>query len=223
MSYSSEPHLYLQLKTSDTGSSDLSLIRPTGHPESTKSTVSARLIEYQTLALFNLHADTTTTNICMLLLLLLYVYKSGDCCFSAVRTRSSSRLSYERRVASGDLDEGGRRRRGGEAGVKEDLFTRGLHKSVRGRGSRDGGKTAYEMFLEDDGPYSRKLYPPLTPGNAIKITVYTSGGNLFKIIFRASAERVQALPINLRYIYKRFFSVAGNPDIQFGGWLKISC
>ena len=29
---------------------------------------------------------------------------------------------------------------------------------------RDGGKTAYEMFLEDDGPYSRKLYPPLTPG-----------------------------------------------------------
>ena len=46
MSYSSEPHLYLQLKTSDTGSSDLSLIRPTGHPESTKSTVSARLIEY---------------------------------------------------------------------------------------------------------------------------------------------------------------------------------
>ena len=63
--------------------------------------------------------------------------------------------------------------RGGEAGVKEDLFTRGLHKSVRGRGSRDGGKTAYEMFLEDDGPYSRKLYPPLTPGNAIKITVYS--------------------------------------------------
>jgi hypothetical protein len=30
----------------------------------------------------------------------------------AVRTRSSSRLSYERRVASSDLDEGGRRRRG---------------------------------------------------------------------------------------------------------------
>ena len=27
----------------------------------------------------------------------------------------------------------------------------------------------------------------------------------FKIIFRASAERVQALPINLRYIYKRVF------------------
>lgn len=82
-----------------------------------------------------------------------------------MRTRSSSRLSYERRVASSDLDEGGRRRRG-EGGVKEEkeVFTRGLHKSVRGRGSRDGGKTAYEMFLEDDGPYSRKLYPPLTPG-----------------------------------------------------------
>ena len=47
---------------------------------------------------------------------------------------------------------------------EKEVFTRGLHKSVRGRGSRDGGKTAYEMFLEDDGPYSRKLYPPLTPG-----------------------------------------------------------
>ena len=33
----------------------------------------------------------------------------------------------------------------------------------------------------------------------------TKDGNLFKIIFRASAERVQALPINLRYIYKRVF------------------
>ena len=33
----------------------------------------------------------------------------------------------------------------------------------------------------------------------------SSAGNLFKIIFRASAERVQALLINLRYIYKRVF------------------
>ena len=33
----------------------------------------------------------------------------------------------------------------------------------------------------------------------------SSGGNFFKIIFRASAERVQALPINLRYISKRVF------------------
>ena len=35
--------------------------------------------------------------------------------------------------------------------------------------------------------------------------VNISAGNLFKIIFRVSAERVQALPINLRYIYKRVF------------------
>ena len=35
--------------------------------------------------------------------------------------------------------------------------------------------------------------------------IKTSAGNLFKIIFRVSAERVQALPINLRYIYKRVF------------------
>ena len=33
----------------------------------------------------------------------------------------------------------------------------------------------------------------------------SSGGNFFKIIFRASAERVQALPINLRYTYKSVF------------------
>ena len=36
-------------------------------------------------------------------------------------------------------------------------------------------------------------------------------GNLFKIIFRASAERVQALPINLRYIYKRVFHKKAAP------------
>ena len=36
--------------------------------------------------------------------------------------------------------------------------------------------------------------------------VGASAGNLFKIIFRASAERVQELAINLRYIYKRFFT-----------------
>ena len=35
--------------------------------------------------------------------------------------------------------------------------------------------------------------------------VGASAGNLFKIIFRASAERVQELAINLRYIYKRVF------------------
>ena len=38
--------------------------------------------------------------------------------------------------------------------------------------------------------------------------LHTSAGNLFKIIFRASAERVQALQINLLY-----FSLAGSPDI----------
>ena len=37
-------------------------------------------------------------------------------------------------------------------------------------------------------------------------SVDTRAANLFKISFRASAERVQALPINLRYIYKRVFT-----------------
>ena len=98
------------------------------------------------------------------------------------------------------------------------------------------------------------LYLPPLPGptfpGGIRIQIntlhwcfkQTSAGNLFKIIFRVSAERVQALPINLRYIYKRVFHnkycirlchqnkidlltylLAGSHDIQFGGWLKISC
>ena len=37
------------------------------------------------------------------------------------------------------------------------------------------------------------------------VNMTISAGNLFKIIFRASAERMQTLPINLRYIYKRVF------------------
>ena len=37
-------------------------------------------------------------------------------------------------------------------------------------------------------------------------SVDTRAANLFKISFRASAERVQALPINLRHIYKRVFT-----------------
>ena len=41
------------------------------------------------------------------------------------------------------------------------------------------------------------------------------GGNLFKIIFRASAERLQALPINLRYICKRVFHLQALDNIQW--------
>ena len=42
-------------------------------------------------------------------------------------------------------------------------------------------------------------------GTSPTYTLLTSAGNLFKIIFRASAERVQALPINLQIIYQRDF------------------
>ena len=38
-------------------------------------------------------------------------------------------------------------------------------------------------------------------GNDMNLWVFSKDGNLFKIIFRASAERVQALPINLQFIY----------------------
>ena len=41
-----------------------------------------------------------------------------------------------------------------------------IHKTSQRKVSRQGrarSKTPFEMFLEDDGPYSRKLYGPVTP------------------------------------------------------------
>ena len=43
--------------------------------------------------------------------------------------------------------------------------------------------------------------------------VCISAGNLFKIIFRVSAERVQALPIIPPIYLQKSFSLAGSPDI----------
>ena len=66
-----------------------------------------------------------------------------------IRTRSSSRISFERKYDfyESDTEE------------SKPIFTR---KSSSKR-SIDGPKTPFEMFLEDDGPYSRKLYGPVTP------------------------------------------------------------
>ena len=66
-----------------------------------------------------------------------------------VRTRSSSRISFERKFQSEDY----------HLERDKSAFTRG-NGSKRSQG---GAKTPFEMFLEDDGPYSRKLYGPVTP------------------------------------------------------------
>ena len=66
-----------------------------------------------------------------------------------VRTRSSSRISFERKFESEDYH-----------------LERDKSAFIRGNGSKrsqGGAKTPFEMFLEDDGPYSRKLYGPVTP------------------------------------------------------------
>ena len=63
------------------------------------------------------------------------------------RTRSSSRLSYERKF---DTEE---------AEFKVPTY----HQKPNSKEpSREVTKTPFEIFLEDDGPYSRKLYGPVT-------------------------------------------------------------
>ena len=66
-----------------------------------------------------------------------------------LRTRSSSRISFERKYNFDESDT-------------EDSKPIFMRKSSSKR-SIDGPKTPFEMFLEDDGPYSRKLYGPVTP------------------------------------------------------------
>ena len=64
-----------------------------------------------------------------------------------MRTRSSSRISFERKFESEDYH-----------------FERAKPAFIRGNGSkrsRDEAKTPFEMFLENDGPYSRKLFGPI--------------------------------------------------------------
>ena len=65
------------------------------------------------------------------------------------RTRSSSRLSYERKF---DTEE---------AEFKVPTFHPKANNNKET--SREVTKTPFEIFLEDDGPYSRKLYGPVTP------------------------------------------------------------
>ena len=43
-------------------------------------------------------------------------------------------------------------------GTTQGSMTEGLDKKIKAR----EGKTPYEIFLEDDGPYSRRLFAPVT-------------------------------------------------------------
>ena len=67
------------------------------------------------------------------------------------RTRSSSRLSYERKFDSPEAD------------FKFPSSSSYYQKPPQPKDSRsEVTKTPFEIFLEDDGPYSRKLYGPVT-------------------------------------------------------------
>jgi len=70
------------------------------------------------------------------------------------RTRSSSRLSYERKFDTPEPDF---------------KFPTYYQKTpiAKEPSQREVTKTPFEIFLEDDGPYSRKLYGPVTPKSSM--------------------------------------------------------
>ena len=70
------------------------------------------------------------------------------------RTRSSSRLSYERKFDEPESD------------FKIPSY---YHKAPVNKETpqREVTKTPFEIFLEDDGPYSRKLYGPVTSKSSL--------------------------------------------------------
>ena len=77
----------------------------------------------------------------------------------SLRTHSSSRLSFELKSNVNDDSE--------DAGFvttkihrKCDLSSSSFHRSIPRTGA-DVTKTPYDLFLENDGPYSRKLFGPL--------------------------------------------------------------
>ena len=75
------------------------------------------------------------------------------------RTRSSSRFLYDRKPEQDDVVFQYK----GEMLSKNQYFFGGDGGESRRNLSREteSKKTPYEMFLEDDGPYSRKLYGPV--------------------------------------------------------------
>jgi hypothetical protein len=76
-----------------------------------------------------------------------------------LRTHSSSRLDYERKTEVNDVSEGGDFVTA-KIHRKCDLRSSSFHQTIQRTGG-DWTKTPFALFLEDDGPYSRKLYGPL--------------------------------------------------------------
>jgi hypothetical protein len=76
-----------------------------------------------------------------------------------LRTHSSSRLDYERNTEFNDVSEGGVFVTA-KIHRKCDLRSSSFHQTIQRTGG-DWKKTPFALFLEDDGPYSRKLYGPV--------------------------------------------------------------
>ena len=71
------------------------------------------------------------------------------------RTRSSSRLSYERKFDTPETDF--------KFPHHSSYYQKPPPQQAKDASSRsEVTKTPFEIFLEDDGPYSRKLYGPVT-------------------------------------------------------------
>ena len=77
-----------------------------------------------------------------------------------LRTHSSSRLPFEHKLQLEEDKEDVKFIRS-KIYRKCDLLSSSFHRSIP-RPGRDVTKTPFALFLEDDGPYSRKLYGPLT-------------------------------------------------------------
>ena len=73
------------------------------------------------------------------------------------RTRSSSRLSYERKF---DTPEP-------EFKFPTYYQKQAISKETQQHRGEVNTKTPFEIFLEDDGPYSRKLYGPVSPKSSL--------------------------------------------------------
>eukprot|EP00091_Calanus_sinicus_P012311 TRINITY_DN27840_c0_g1_i1.p1 TRINITY_DN27840_c0_g1~~TRINITY_DN27840_c0_g1_i1.p1 ORF type:complete len:149 (-),score=30.17 TRINITY_DN27840_c0_g1_i1:75-521(-) len=83
------------------------------------------------------------------------------------RARSSSRVSYERKYQENERvtsEFSEYKYYKTDPNMKKSVES--IHKTSQRKGSEQGrarSKTPFEVFLEDDGPYSRKLYGPVTP------------------------------------------------------------
>ena len=79
------------------------------------------------------------------------------------RARSSSRVSYERKYQENEkVQSEYSEYKHYKTDQNMKMSVESIHKTSQRKG-RARSKTPFEMFLENDGPYSRKLYGPVTP------------------------------------------------------------